>query len=864
MAAATLGGFTSCQDKFDDPADAMQPAVATIQANTSIFDLKREFWDDATNYIKEIGTKADGSHYIVAGRVITTDEPGNIFKSITIQDETAALTFSVNTYNLFLQYRVGQELVVDLTGLHIGKYNGLQQIGAPEWYEQGNAWEATFMAPEVFYTHVQRNGLPEADKVIVHELASISDIPSGADGLCAWQSQLVRLNNVTFLPQVNSNTGETVTTFGIYKENFNQKVLLDGTELTLRTSGYSDFFNEEMPTASCDMTCLLSYYGSAWQIQLINSSDIINIGNPTLPSGTEENPWNIEDAIGMIEAGETPVGWTRGYIVGTVAPEVTTVSSNDDIEWGESPVLANTVVLAPEADCRDYTRCIIVPLPQGSVLRQYVAVKDHPENLGKTLDIYGTLDTYLGTFGVTGNNGTASEFNLEGVEVPDTPGPGTQGDGTEANPYNCAQVIALDPQSTTDAVKSGVWVSGYIVGYYNNYEPHFTADGAVATNILISDSPSASDKSQCVCIQLVSKTETRSALNLLDNPANLGKTVSVFGDVMKYNTLPGIKNTSDYKLDSGGVTPDPGPSTGLSDGDGTQAKPYTAGQVVAMGADANVANTWVTGYIVGWVDNAIQNYADAKNCVFTTPATVATNVLLANSPDVTDFTKCCVVNLPNSNNIRATVNLVDNPGNLGKIVTVNGTIRKYFGIPGVRDLTAASVEDGGSTPTPTPTPGGSIFSALSENATSIDWTFDNGTLPTGLTYIWQWKEYNSKYYLNGSAFANNTAYASEAYAISPVIDLTGHSTAKLTFDHAAKFQTTLKTLCGLVVREAGTTAWTPLTIPTWPAAGAWTFASSGEISLNAYAGKKIEIAFKYGSSTAGADTWEIKNLVITE
>ena len=151
---------------------------------------------------------------------------------------------SVNTYNLFLQYRVGQELVVDLTGLHIGKYNGLQQIGAPEWYEQGNAWEATFMAPEVFYTHVQRNGLPEADKVIVHELASISDIPSGADGLCAWQSQLVRLNNVTFLPQVKSNTGETVTTFGIYKENFNQKVLLDGTELTLRTSGYSDFFNE--------------------------------------------------------------------------------------------------------------------------------------------------------------------------------------------------------------------------------------------------------------------------------------------------------------------------------------------------------------------------------------------------------------------------------------------------------------------------------------------------------------------------------------------------------------------------------------------------------------------------------------------
>ena len=54
-----------------------------------------------------------------------------------------------------------------------------------------------------------------------------------------------------------------------------------------------------------------------------------------------------------------------------------------------------------------------------------------------------------------------------------------------------------------------------------------------------------------------------------------------------------------------------------------------------------------------------------------------------------------------------------------------------------------------------------------------------------------------------------------------------------------------------------------LTIPTWPEAGAWTFANSGAISLEAYTGKKIQVAFKYGSTAAGADTWEIKNLVIT-
>ncbi|MDE6528186.1 MAG: hypothetical protein K2L78_03985 [Muribaculaceae bacterium] len=145
MAIASLGVATSCQDDIDAPEFNPDGPMATWKANTTIFDLKREFWDDARNYAVKIGEKPDGSHYIVAGRVITTDEPGNVFKSITIQDETAALTFSVNTYNLFLNYRIGQEVVVDLTGLNIGKYNGLQQVGEPAWYEQGNAWEVTFM-----------------------------------------------------------------------------------------------------------------------------------------------------------------------------------------------------------------------------------------------------------------------------------------------------------------------------------------------------------------------------------------------------------------------------------------------------------------------------------------------------------------------------------------------------------------------------------------------------------------------------------------------------------------------------------------------------------------------------------------------
>lgn len=95
-----------------------------------------------------------------------------------------------------------------------------------------------------------------------------------------------------------------------------------------------------------------------------------------------------------------------------------------------------------------------------------------------------------------------------------------------------------------------------------------------------------------------------------------------------------------------------------------------------------------------------------------------------------------------------------------------------------------------------------------------------------------------------------------------MIDLKDKLEARVHFSHAARFQTTLRTLCGFAVREEGQASWTELPIPTWPTAGSWTFVDSGFIDLSGFAGKKIQIAFKYGSDTNGADTWEIRNVTV--
>lgn len=194
----------------------------------------------------------------------------------------------------------------------------------------------------------------------------------------------------------------------------------------------------------------------------------------------------------------------------------------------------------------------------------------------------------------------------------------------------------------------------------------------------------------------------------------------------------------------------------------------------------------------------------------------------------------------------------------GKLVNYMGNTPQFTTGSRIVSLNGQGNSGGGDTPAPVE---GTIYSALAASAAEIDWTFENIELGSA-SYVWQWKEYNGSHYLNGSAFVSGAAVAAEAYAVSPEIDLTGATGCALTFEHAAKFQTTLRTLCSVCVREVGQTAWTELTC-TWPEAGSWTFQSAGNISLAAFDGKKIQVAFRYKSSAEGADTWEIKNLAIT-
>ncbi|MCM1296977.1 MAG: choice-of-anchor J domain-containing protein [Muribaculaceae bacterium] len=143
-------------------------------------------------------------------------------------------------------------------------------------------------------------------------------------------------------------------------------------------------------------------------------------------------------------------------------------------------------------------------------------------------------------------------------------------------------------------------------------------------------------------------------------------------------------------------------------------------------------------------------------------------------------------------------------------------------------------------------------------------TTDNVSLSEGITYVWKAGNYGDDHYMQASAY-NKKSFASEAWLITPEISLPADANAAVAFEQVYKNFTSLdaaKSETGIAVREVGG-AWQTLTPLTYPAIQDYnTWTNSGEISLAAYNGKKIQIGFRYTSTAANAGTWRVKNVLV--
>lgn len=132
-----LLGLSACTSLIEEwqpvftgayPAPQQQEPVS-IKANTTIAQLAAMYQGKPLEIRKNV---------IITGVVSTDDQPGNFYKSLYIQDETAGIELKIGKNGLYNDYRPGQRVYVRCNGLTLGQYgyksgnyggNGMLSLG---------------------------------------------------------------------------------------------------------------------------------------------------------------------------------------------------------------------------------------------------------------------------------------------------------------------------------------------------------------------------------------------------------------------------------------------------------------------------------------------------------------------------------------------------------------------------------------------------------------------------------------------------------------------------------------------------------------------------------------------------------------
>lgn len=156
----------------------------------------------------------DGEQIYVRGRIVTDDAGGNFYKSLVIQEmvngEQQALRISLDASSLNGMFLIGQEILIHVNGLSIGKYANQAQLCVPSYNDniyaqyasQKTGWAPGRIPFARFLKAVTFIGRPDISKLHYDEI-SISDfisLSSDAD-YRKWDGRLVRLNGVHFTGQ---------------------------------------------------------------------------------------------------------------------------------------------------------------------------------------------------------------------------------------------------------------------------------------------------------------------------------------------------------------------------------------------------------------------------------------------------------------------------------------------------------------------------------------------------------------------------------------------------------------------------------------------------------------------------------------
>ena len=182
---------------------------------------------DGKNYLFSIDTiPVSETPVYIRGRVTTDDYAGNFYKAMCIQQivdgKQQALRLSVDAGSIGGLYQIGQEILIRVDGLAIGRYANQPQLCLPSYNnniyannaEQKIGWAPGRIPMAIFNARTKCIGKPDISKLVYDEL-KITEFTSvlNLQETRKWDAKLVRIKDVHYTGQyfTTSGTGKCTT-----------------------------------------------------------------------------------------------------------------------------------------------------------------------------------------------------------------------------------------------------------------------------------------------------------------------------------------------------------------------------------------------------------------------------------------------------------------------------------------------------------------------------------------------------------------------------------------------------------------------------------------------------------------------------
>ena len=237
-------------------------------ANDNIFEPQPLDYSNESDTVSYLFNEND--EYI-SGYVVSSDEAGNYFEELIIQDKaenpTIGIKLLIDVNPLFTKYEVGRKIYVKINGLSVGITNGVLTLGSL------NGGEVDKIASSQETLFIQRS----------NEVATIVPLPLNISDFSVDKTNLmIALNDVQFNRNEVLNEESDLTTYASSQsDQFDGERTLEScassASAIFSTSTFADFKGLPLPTGRGSMNAILSrnFEGEAFIISVNTPEDIL-------------------------------------------------------------------------------------------------------------------------------------------------------------------------------------------------------------------------------------------------------------------------------------------------------------------------------------------------------------------------------------------------------------------------------------------------------------------------------------------------------------------------------------------------------------------------------------------------------------